>query len=199
MSATEGTQARPPTAAGHGAWPCGRVCSPRHPGERCSGVPVLADGCHGRGSGSGRPPRITCVSSLPSPLLPAMALPGVSFSPGLRIQDEIRASLGSPVSSSLSLIPSPLWPPLAAASSSSRNFGLILQATIGGDASLFKVSSLSDRVFRFMVATKEAGLFVHRLGSFECDLYKVFFHLWGHGGPNWRREFKLFLEEERES
>lgn len=129
-----------------------------------------------------------------------MTLPGLSFSLGLRIQDEIRASLGSPVSSSLSDSFS-----LVDAFGrckfklSESSVGLILQATIDGNASLFEVSALGGRAFRFMVATKVAGLFIHRLGFFECDLYKVFFHLWGHGGPNWRREFKLFLEEERVS
>lgn len=49
------------------------------------------------------------------------------------------------------------------------------------------------------MASKETGLFIRRLFAFECDLYKVSFHLWDNVGPNWRREFELFLEEERSS
>jgi hypothetical protein len=28
--------------------------------------------------------------------------------------------------------------------------------------------------------------------SFTCSKFKCFFHLWGAGGPNWRREFHLW-------
>ena len=63
----------------------------------------------------------------------------------------------------------------------------------------FKVSTLSDRVFKFSVAAKENGLFIRRLFAFEWDLYKVSFHLWGNGGPNWHRELELFMEEEQSS
>lgn len=73
--------------------------------------------------------------------------------------------------------------------------GHILHATIGGNPLFFKVSALGDRVFRFSVASKEVGLAIRKTVSFECDLFKLFFHLWGGGGPNWRKEFSLFLEE----
>lgn len=49
--------------------------------------------------------------------------------------------------------------------------GQILQATIGGSAQLFNVSQLSDRVFKFMVASKEVGLFIHNLDSCECLIF----------------------------
>lgn len=129
-----------------------------------------------------------------------MALLGLSFSPGLRVQDEIRATLGVPVSSSIS--DSFL---LVAAFGrckfklSERSVALILQATIGGSANCFKVAKLSDRVFKFTVACNESGLFIRRLFAFECDLYKVSFHLWGNGGPNWHRELELFRREEENS
>lgn len=35
--------------------------------------------------------------------------------------------------------------------------------------------------------------------SFECNLYKLFFDLWGGGGPNWRAEFAAFTKEEESS
>lgn len=74
---------------------------------------------------------------------------------------------------------------------------MILQATIGGNALFFKVSALSGRVFKFSVASKEVGLAIRKLVSFECDLFKLFFHLWGGGGQNWRLELASFLEEDR--
>lgn len=125
-----------------------------------------------------------------------MALPRLSFSPGLRVQDEIRATLGVPVSSSRS--DSFLVAAFGRCKFRLTEFsvGLILQGTIGGSMTCFKVSTLSDRVFKFSVAAKETGLFIRRLFAFECDLYKVSFHLWGNGGPNWRSELKLFMEEE---
>jgi hypothetical protein len=76
---------------------------------------------------------------------------------------------------------------------------LLLQATTGGSAAHFKVSQLVDCTFKFFVASKEASLFVASLRSFSCDSYKLFFHLWGNGGPNWRSEFKAFQEEDASS
>lgn len=129
-----------------------------------------------------------------------MALPGVSFSPGLRFEDDLRASLGLPIS----LSPADSFALVAAFGRckhrlSISTVGLLLQASIGGNASFFKVAHLSDRVFKFHVASKEVGLFVRRSSLFECDQFKVFFHLWGDGGPNWRSEYKKFLEEDRSS
>lgn len=77
--------------------------------------------------------------------------------------------------------------------------GLILQATIGGAATDFRVCQLSDRVFRFTVSSEPVGFYIYNLFSFECKLYKLFFHLWGNGGPNWHFEFQLFLDEEERS
>jgi len=64
---------------------------------------------------------------------------------------------------------------------------------------LLQGSLLNDCVFKFSVASKEVGLIVHHLISFECPLFKLYFHLWGGGGLDWRTEYKLFLEEERSS
>jgi hypothetical protein len=46
------------------------------------------------------------------------------------------------------------------------------------------------------MACKEIGFRIRQLLSFECDLYKVFFHLWGGGGPNWCSEMRSFFLEE---
>ncbi|KAG0519669.1 hypothetical protein BDA96_08G006900 [Sorghum bicolor] len=77
--------------------------------------------------------------------------------------------------------------------------GAILQATIGGCAADFGVLELSDRVFRFSVCLSSIGFHILNLRSFDCSAYKIFFHLWGNGGPNWIREWKSFCAEEEAS
>lgn len=135
------------------------------------------------------PRRPRALAALVSPLLYAfcspapcsgghyflMELPGLSLSPGLLFQDDLRATEGVPISSSMAdsflLVASfgrcKFKPSLS-------SVGLIIQATIGGNASCFKITALGDRVYKFAVACKQAGLAISRLRSFECDNYKVF-------------------------
>lgn len=130
-----------------------------------------------------------------------MEFPGLSFASGIRIQDEVRARLGLPVSgpefSRSSFI-------LVAAFGrckfrlSPESVGVLLQAAIGGSASQFRVSQLGERTFKFVVSAKPVGWFVFNLRSISCVEFKVSF-LWGNGGSNWRREYKLFLMEEESS
>jgi len=77
--------------------------------------------------------------------------------------------------------------------------GLLLQATIGGVAWDFSVLQLGPRVFRFSVSSKVVGFHIFKLVSFECSCYKVFFHLWGNGGPRWDLELAVFNREEAAS
>ena len=70
---------------------------------------------------------------------------------------------------------------------------------IGGIASDFAVLQLADRVFRFSVSSSSVGFHVVKLRSFECSSFKVFFHLWSNGGPNWVREWRSFCAEEEAS
>lgn len=73
----------------------------------------------------------------------------------------------------------------------------ILQATIGGSAELFNVCYLSDRVFRFSVSSHNVGFHVYKLRSFQCSNYKIFFHLWHGGGPDYISEFRRWCIEEQ--
>jgi hypothetical protein len=43
------------------------------------------------------------------------------------------------------------------------------------------------------------GFFVNQLSSFSCKDFKVFFLLWGNGGPNAFRDFRLWQQEEDRS
>lgn len=82
---------------------------------------------------------------------------------------------------------------------SPSSVGAIFQATIGGVASDFAVLQLGDRVFRFSVSSMFVGFHVVNLRSFECLAFKLFFHLWGKGDPNWIREWRNFCVEEEAS
>lgn len=136
-----------------------------------------------------------------SPTVP-VELQELSFEPGRKVQSDVWKHLQRPIS----------WPDLGPDSFTLVvSFGqckfklcpvtvsLILQAAIGGSAPHFKVSCLNDRTFKFFISSKPERFFVHNLRSFSYDLFSLFFHLWGSGGPNWRMEFCLFQEEERVS
>jgi hypothetical protein len=75
---------------------------------------------------------------------------------------------------------------------SEDSVGIALEASIGALCDDFIVTQLSDRVFRFSVNARRVGFMVHDLRSFSCVQFKCYFHLWGHGGPNWIREFALW-------
>lgn len=57
----------------------------------------------------------------------------------------------------------------------------LLRSCFSDNALAFKVLQLSCSVLKFSVATKEVGLFVS---------------LWANGGPNWKYEFSLWLDEQ---
>lgn len=52
-------------------------------------------------------------------------------------------------------------------------------------------------MFRFSVSASSVGFHVLKLRSFSCSAYKVYFHLWSNGGPQWIKEWKSFQSEEK--
>ena len=74
--------------------------------------------------------------------------------------------------------------------------GLALEAAIGGFCDDLQVSLLDNRTFSFRVSCMQVGFKVYNLKSFACKQFKCFFHLWGRGGPNWKREFFLWQKEQ---
>ncbi|KAM0838840.1 hypothetical protein ACQ4PT_060708 [Festuca glaucescens] len=74
-----------------------------------------------------------------------------------------------------------------------------LSACLGGIAKDFQVVFLRDRTFRFSVCSRKVGFFVNQLRSFSCKDFMVYFLLWGNGGPNAFREFRLWQQEETQS
>jgi hypothetical protein len=79
---------------------------------------------------------------------------------------------------------------------SPESIGFILQSFIGGNASAFKISVLSDIVFRISVSCKSVGFSIYNLRSYECNSFKAYFNPWNSGGPNWVKEYKLLIDEE---
>jgi hypothetical protein len=79
---------------------------------------------------------------------------------------------------------------------SEDSVGVLLQATLGGVAADFRAQQISDRVFKFVLASKNVGLHVYNLKVYSCDQYKIFFHLYGNGGANWVSEYKKYVSEE---
>jgi hypothetical protein len=82
-------------------------------------------------------------------------------------------------------------PPLVAFSGPS-----ILQATIGGAAADFRPKQISNRLFSFVVASRDVVFHIYKLKSFVVyEQYMVFFHLWGNGGPHWTLEYQNFFRK----
>jgi hypothetical protein len=67
---------------------------------------------------------------------------------------------------------------------SEQSISLILQATLGGNAVDFIPQQVSDRVFKFFVASKNVGFHIYKLWSFSCDQYQIFFNLRSNGGAH---------------
>lgn len=109
-----------------------------------------------------------------------MEFQSLSFSPGLKIQAEVWKLFGLPVTCSARSSGS-----FALVVSLGRckfrlsidTVGSLLQASIGGVAEHFHVSQLSPRVFKFLVSSHLVGFFIRRLISFECNSFKLYFHL----------------------
>jgi hypothetical protein len=80
-----------------------------------------------------------------------------------------------------------------------ESVGLLLQSFVGGEAGLFRVSQLADRVFRFSISCKVVGFVVYHLRSYSYSVFKAYLHLWNSGGPNWFIEWQRYSEEESKS
>jgi hypothetical protein len=76
-----------------------------------------------------------------------------------------------------------------------KSVGLALEAATGGYCGMLQVSFISERVYSFAVSNKDVAFHILNKRSFTCSKFKCFFHLWGAGGPNWRREFHLWQKE----
>ncbi|TVU17546.1 hypothetical protein EJB05_33589, partial [Eragrostis curvula] len=73
---------------------------------------------------------------------------------------------------------------------------LALQSCLGGSAAGFHVKFLSDRHFRFSVASKAVGFHVYNLRRFIGSTFDVYFHLWNDGVAHWERDKRIWEEEQ---
>ncbi|TVU08508.1 hypothetical protein EJB05_41913, partial [Eragrostis curvula] len=74
--------------------------------------------------------------------------------------------------------------------------GLALQSCLGGSAAGFHVKFLSDRHYRFSVASKAVGFHVYQLKQFIGSTFDVYFHLWNDGVAHWERDKRIWEEEQ---
>jgi hypothetical protein len=131
-----------------------------------------------------------------------MDLLGLYFRPGLGVQAGIRNRFGEPVN----YFPLQGLKEFFLIASVGRckyqlnenSIGLLLQVTLGGVAADFRLQQLSNRVFKFAVASPNVGFHIYKLCVYVCDQYKIFFNLYGNGGAHWISEYKKFLREEAE-
>ena len=72
---------------------------------------------------------------------------------------------------------------------------LALEAATGGFCNDLKVSAIRDRVFSFTVSSKQVGFLLVARKFYSCPQFKCYYHLWGFGGPNWRRELSIWQHE----
>ena len=122
----------------------------------------------------------------------------LDFSRGIAFAKEIRNLFGSDVHYSGEGVPFIMIVDFARATFRMEEdmASLALEAVLGGFCGMLKVQHVKDRTFLFEVASKSVGFHILQLKFYECFHFKCSFHLWGNGGPNWRREFKMWQQEE---
>lgn len=129
-----------------------------------------------------------------------VGLSDLSFEPGIKFESLAKQRFGCSMSSPVALSPSAFHLVASFGRSAIRlnvdSVGLILQSCLGGSAKDFNVFHLSGWMFSFSVSCKNIGFMVYNLKNFSCKSFSIFFHLWGGGGPNWRKDLTLWCDEQ---
>jgi hypothetical protein len=60
----------------------------------------------------------------------------------------------------------------------------------------FHLAFIKPCHFRFSIASKEVGFMITALRRITTKFFDVYFHLWRDDGPNWRKEFCKWEEED---
>lgn len=114
-----------------------------------------------------------------------MKFPGLNFQPGVGVQAAIHDHFGEYVNffpiSGLKEFFLLVLVGRCKYELNEKSIGLILQATLGGCVVHFRPQPVSDRVFKFVVASRNVAFHIYNLWSYSCEQYKVFFHLWSNG------------------
>lgn len=126
-------------------------------------------------------------------------LSDLDFTPGLEFQRLVHRLHDSPVSFSSSPTSKEFFLVASFGRCAIRlnpdSAALIIQSCLGGLAKDFRVVHLSGFMFRFSVDSKVIGIMIARMWNFSCPLFAIFFALWGNNGPNWRKEYDLWVAE----
>lgn len=135
-------------------------------------------------------------------VLPGDVFEGLDFKPGLDFALDCRAKFGHSVNLDKFSARKPFFLVCSFGRACFRldvhTVALALQACFGGNAALYNVKFLRGRSFRFCVSSSSIGFQIYNLGTRSQSSFKVFFHLWGQGGPNWIAEEKKFYKEQKE-
>lgn len=115
-----------------------------------------------------------------------MAPPSLDFSHAIRFSAKVRAIHGTSVVSYTPDDATSFW--LIASFSRSKLrldqdlVSWILEATLGGTASLFSVVEVDHWVFKFCVASSHVGFMICALKALSCPGFIIIFHLWNETG-----------------
>jgi hypothetical protein len=61
---------------------------------------------------------------------------------------------------------------------------IALQACFGGTTTLYNVKALRDRTFIFSASSSAIGFEIYNSVSYSHSSFKIFFNIYGQGGPN---------------
>jgi hypothetical protein len=132
-----------------------------------------------------------------------MDLSGLNLQPGVGVQAAIRARYGEPVNhfpvQGLNEFFHIVSVGRCKLKLLEKTIGFLLQATIDGSVVDFRPQQISDRAFRFVVASRNVGFHIYNLWSFSCEEYHIFFNLWNNGGAHWQSESEKYFKEEEEA
>ena len=136
-------------------------------------------------------------------LLPMAGLSDLDFGPGVSFEKLVFQRFGCTVSPVSSLSPASFHLVASFGRSALRlnvvSVGTILKSCLGGSAEDFNVIHLSGWMFKFSISSKNVGILIRKTNHVICNSFAIFFFLWGNGGPNWRRDYQRWLEEEEAS
>lgn len=124
------------------------------------------------------------------------------FSPGVDFASRVWSRFRSPVNSPRS--PSSAFHLVVCFSHFSfrlsvDSVAIALNCCLGGNPNEFRIRHLQNSCYSFWVTDRKVGLWIYSLKPFQNNFFKLHFHLWRNGGPDWYREYTQWVLEEENS
>lgn len=124
------------------------------------------------------------------------------FSPGVDFASRVWSRFRSPVNSPRS--PSSAFRLVVCFSHFSfrlsvDSVAIALNCCLGGNPNEFRIRHLQNSCYSFWVTDRKVGLWIYSLKPFQNNFFKLHFHLWRNGGPDWYREYTQWVLEEDNS